>query len=126
MSNSAVRFSFVLILFSFCLFVAFTQKKTSNYANLLTHYQEAHHYYDQATSLSDAKNYGPREEALEAELNKKALSAFSSLHEQIPRGFSLFDSITFYTIFRIGELQHYFEDFRQAVCYYNKAIEIKE
>jgi tetratricopeptide (TPR) repeat protein len=126
MCKTAVRFGFILFLFSFCLFLASSQQKATGYTSLLASYQEAQRYYDQATSLSNASNYGAREEALEAELNKKALAAFFTLYNQIPSGFSSYDSLKFYTTFRVGELQHYFEDFHQAVTFYNKAIAIQE
>ena len=63
-----------LFLLLICLLLNFSisQKTFVSYDSLVKEYKIAQEYYDKATSLSGAKEYGPREELLEKEWNEKA------------------------------------------------------
>jgi len=116
-----------LFLLLICLLnFSISQKTSASYDSLIKEYTIAQEYYDKATGLSGAKEYGPREELLEKEWNEKALKRFTSLYKITPAGLPLYDSLRFHTSFKIGELQHYFENFSEAVSYYKQAISIKE
>lgn len=65
--------------------------------------------------------FGPEEEAKEEAYNRSALKKFQSLFQQIPAAHS-FDSLRFFTTYKIGELQHYFENYPAAVRFYSAAI----
>jgi len=123
--NRGLSSIFFLLLLFFAVCFALSQKAATNYDTLLRQYATAQDYYDKATNLSFAKEYGPREEALEKEWNRRALTGFTTLYRQIPK-ISLYDSLLFYTAFRIGELQHYFENFSEAIAGYKEAIRSKE
>jgi CHAT domain-containing protein/Flp pilus assembly protein TadD len=123
-NNFFFRTGFIILLISACIYIALSQNQGIAYQELLTQYSNAQGYYDKATALSRNENYGAKEEALEEELNKKALEGFTQLYKAIPA--PLHDSLRFHTSFKIGELQHYFENFSEAVFYYKQAITTKE
>lgn len=93
---------------------------------LLQQFSDAEAFYNKATGLSKLAVYGAKEEALEKQWNERALHLFTALYKQIPTGQPIYDSLRFQTSFKIGELQHYFENFSEAVSYYGQAIAIKE
>ena len=108
------------------IYLALSQKSTPAYQTLLDQYAEAQLFYNKATNLSDNKNYGEKEERLEEDWNKKALLLFTKLYHEIPTALPLYDSLRFHTGFKIGELQHYFENFSEAIRFYKVAIAAKE
>ncbi len=124
MNNFFFRISFISFLIVACIYIAISQSPNITYHDLLTQYSSAQAYYDKATALSKSENYGAKEEAMEEEWNKKALEGFTALYKIIPS--TLHDSLRFHTSFKIGELQHYFENFSEAVFYYKQSIVIKE
>ena len=117
-------FFVLLITVSVCLVLS--QSQTAGYPELLRQYAAAQQYYDQATNVSSREDYGPAEEALEKQLNEKALQGFAAVYEQTPRQINRFDSLRFFVCFKLGELHHYFEHFSNAVSFYREAISVKE
>lgn len=73
---------------------------------------------------SSKKDPGPGAEKEEEKWNVLALKKFSALFPQIPAA-AAFDSLRFFTAFKVGELQHYFENPDKAVGYYKAAIDAK-
>ncbi|HVF97010.1 MAG TPA: tetratricopeptide repeat protein, partial [Flavisolibacter sp.] len=126
MSKRVLKVGFIALLFFSFLLLAVSQNKSHDYRELLRQYTIAQHFYNKATALSKVANYGDKEEALEKEQNGKALAAFTSLLPLIPQGLRSNDSLRFYTVFRIGELQHYFEHFGEAIKFYKLAIDAKK
>ena len=115
-------FFFLIVSLFFCL--AVSQEETQSYKRLLQQYAAAQLYYDKATALTEVEEYGPQEEALEKEWNERALKQFTLLYKSMPAG--LLDSLRFHTSFKIGELQHYFENFAEAIYYYKASLQIQE
>ncbi|MGZ5221401.1 MAG: tetratricopeptide repeat protein, partial [Chitinophagaceae bacterium] len=124
MGKLCFKAGFIFFFLSVFLYIALSQKQAVQYQTLLRQYADAQHYYDKATELSSRKNYGTKEEVLEEKWNQLALKAFTTVYKAIPP--SLNDSLRFHTSFKIGELQHYFENFGEAVFYYKQAIVTKE
>ncbi|RYF82736.1 MAG: tetratricopeptide repeat protein [Chitinophagaceae bacterium] len=121
-----LRIFFSLALSVAVLFFALSQNNNSSYASLLRQYLAAQQLYDKATRLNELENYGPKEEALEKNWNQEALVKFSALSAELRKTSGLYDSLQFYTSFKVGELQHYFENFGEAVSFYREAIAVKE
>lgn len=84
----------------------------------LEYYKAADDHYEQATRLNSSPDYS---EEKEAELNEKALSAFRKAYDHS----GLPDSLRFFTAFKIGELEHYFEKFNEALRAYQEAIQLQ-
>jgi len=125
-SNSVIRTFAAILLLSGCVYFSIAQQQRIVYQTLLQQYENAQQYYDKATALNSLENYGDKEEALEKEWNEKALQGFSAIYEQAPKQAGVYDSLRFHISFKIGELQHYFENFAEAVKFYKDAIAIKE
>ncbi|HEY0042802.1 MAG TPA: tetratricopeptide repeat protein, partial [Flavisolibacter sp.] len=125
MSKQFVRALLFLLLTAYLYIVSAQQAILSNEV-LLEQYKRAQVYYDKATALSKLESYGPKEEALEQAWNKKALEGFTSIYSVFKKEYALYDSLRFYTSFKIGELHHYFENFSAAVNFYREAIAIKQ
>jgi tetratricopeptide (TPR) repeat protein len=114
------RYLFVTLLLLAFLSHSISQKEDpSNYHSLSEEYRAAQHLYDEATALSDADA-----EEKESAFNGQALQKFQLLENRLPTR-PLYDSLRFFTSFRVGELQHYFEHFQQALDAYTRAINIK-
>lgn len=117
-----LRCLFPLLLLLVFLFYSTSQYKgDAAYSILLDEYLAAQSSYDKATALSEAADYSEKEESL---LNKEALRKFQSLDKKLPPA-SVYDSLRFFTSFKIGELQHYFEHFKEALDGYRKSIDVK-
>ncbi|RYZ28026.1 MAG: tetratricopeptide repeat protein, partial [Chitinophagaceae bacterium] len=126
MSNPVIRTSIAIFLLSGCVYLTMAQQQQIAYQTLLQAYAKAQQYYDKATALNSLEEYGDKEEALEKEWNEKALEGFSVLYKNAPKEAGSYDSLRFHISFKIGELQHYFENFAEAVTFYKDAIAIKE
>ncbi len=85
-------------------------------------YSEAQADYDSATLAGRRQNAGAQDED---RFNASALRKFQRLYPLLPND-SRFDSLRFYTAFKVGELQHYFENFSEAVHFYNAALAVKK
>ena len=125
MSKQFVRALLFLLLTAY-LYIVSAQQAILSDEVLLEQYKRAQVYYDKATALSKLESYGPKEEALEQAWNKKALEGFTSIYSVFKKEYALYDSLRFYTSFKIGELHHYFENFSAAVNFYKEAIAIKQ
>lgn len=88
---------------------------------LLKEYKKAKLLYDEATALSTDPSYS---EEKEIALNQQALQQFKALHTKLVHHVASYDSLFFYTSFFIGELEHYFEKYKEALNWYQRAISI--
>lgn len=88
---------------------------------MITEGNQADDFYNAATSVGNSKNY---DENKEAELNASALKIYKNIFQRAPANVR-FDSLRFFSAFRIGELEHYFEHFNEAFKGYTNAILIK-
>ena len=86
-------------------------------------YKKADAWYRKAIAVSNQDSYN--EDAMAA-LNHTALQAYRDLIGQIGSGQKLDDSLQFFTFFRAGELEHYFNRPEPALLYYNRAIDMKK
>ncbi|HEU4901509.1 MAG TPA: tetratricopeptide repeat protein, partial [Flavisolibacter sp.] len=105
------------------IFFSRSQQQRPAYPSVLALYADAQRDYDSATLISHRTTYGTREEQWEEALNASALKKFQRLFAQLPRD-PRFDSLRFFTSFKVGELQHYFENYADAVNFYRTAIEV--
>jgi CHAT domain-containing protein/Tfp pilus assembly protein PilF len=106
----------------FCLYYSLSQiNNSTDYDLIFSQYQSGQKIYDEATAIGKAKNYN---EEKEIELNKKALEIFRSVFQKMPATL-VYDSLRFFSAFRIGELEHYFEHFSEALNGYENSINIK-
>jgi CHAT domain-containing protein/tetratricopeptide (TPR) repeat protein len=101
---------------SFCATLK-SQRAEESYAQVLKEYNEADKVYWAGLAISGAKNY--TEEKEEA-LNKKALILFSNLAKKLTGGH--FDSLSYFTLYKKGELLHYFDSTDQALDSYKQAL----
>lgn len=108
----------ICILFSFGLLCSVSQTQVASPFKALAEYQAADAFYRQATDLNNSPDYS---EEKEEELNRKALAGFrkANAHSSLP------DSLRFFTAFKIGELEHYFENHQEALAYYREAISLQ-
>jgi CHAT domain-containing protein len=109
----------ICILFSFgWLHYSGSQTPVASTFEALAQYKAAEEFYQQATQLNSSPDYT---EEKERELNAKALSAFkkASSHRSLP------DSLKFFSTFKIGELEHYFENLQEALRSYLEAMRIQ-
>ncbi|HEX6333201.1 MAG TPA: CHAT domain-containing tetratricopeptide repeat protein, partial [Flavisolibacter sp.] len=90
--------------------------------DLIASYEAAEKFYDRATALSKSADY---DEKLEEDYNRRALAGFRGLVQKIPAG-PAYDSIRYFTFFRIAELEHYFENYQEALAHYKLAIRTKQ
>lgn len=122
MLKFALRFLLIAIPLFFCLLFSLSQKKEIDlYYLLISESRQADSLYNAATSLSDAKYYN---ENKEQQLNADALKLYKDIFQKAPIN-SQFDSLRFFSAFRIGELSHYFEQFEEALKGYQQAIVVK-
>lgn len=106
----------------FCLLFSLSQKKEIDlYRLLLSESKKADSIYDAATAVGNSKFYN---EEKEAQLNKDALKLYQDIFRKAPNT-SQFDSLRFFSAFRMGELEHYFENFTEALNGYKNAIAVK-
>lgn len=125
MRKFARRAPFFLCLLLAGIYFSHSQQQRPTYKTLLGLYTDAQRDYDSATLISHRIIYGPEEEQWEEALNASALKKFQRLFVQLPRD-PWFDSLRFFTAFKVGELQHYFENYADAVSFYQTAIQVKK
>ena len=119
--RSLFRFLFILTP-TFCLLYTLSQKKEVDlFHQLVAENKVADSLYNAATAMGNSKNY---DETKEAELNRKAIEIYNDVFKKAPAE-KEFDSIRFYSAFRIGELEHYFENFSEALKGYAYAISVQ-
>ena len=107
----------------FLLPVAFSQQKTTHIPDYLRRYAEADDYYHQAEQFSLSANYNSKTEDREKEMNRHALNIFQKILPDIEKDGN--DSLTFHCYYKIGTLQHYFENLIGALEAYNSALRLK-
>lgn len=122
MRSIVLRGPFFLALLLAGLFLSRSQQVAPTLASLAQQYSEAQADYDSATVAGRRRNSGPD---AEERFNASALRKFQRLYPLLPSN-SRFDSLRFYTAFKVGELQHYFENFSEAVHFYNTALAVKK
>jgi tetratricopeptide (TPR) repeat protein len=107
--------SFLLLLLSLgVLYISISQSGSSD---LLSLYLRADSFYREATLLNDSPGYT---EEKEESLNRDALRLFrQAFSREMP------DSLRFLTAFKIGELEHYFENLPEALKLYHEAVRIQ-
>ncbi|MGZ5285825.1 MAG: CHAT domain-containing protein [Flavisolibacter sp.] len=120
MNKSSTRIVFAFILCC-CLYFSLSQNQGTSHQSLLNEYRKAETWYNKATAAGTAAVYNEQEEN---RLNRLALEAFKKLLPGFDQVFPQFDSLQFYTSFRIGELEHFFEAFQDALHAYNLSITI--
>jgi CHAT domain-containing protein len=99
---------------------SFTQAK--NRGKLLEQYQQADRLYREGEEIVNRKDYT---EEKEEQLNKDALASFKNLKTELEKTDPSFDSLSFFINFKIGVLEHYFDNLLEAKKSYSKAIELK-
>ena len=107
----------------FLLPVAFSQQKTTQIPNYLRRYAEADDYYRQAEQFSLSANYNSKTEDREKEMNRLALNIFQKILPDIEKDGN--DSLAFHCYYKIGTLQHYFENLIKALEAYKSALGLK-
>jgi len=117
----------LIILFSFCvtLVFCFSQIPVSNTSKekLLAQYLQADHIFRQGEIIINRRDYT---EEKEIELNKNALASFRRLLADFKKSETAYDSILFFTNYKIGVLEHYFENLTAAGKAYADAISLKQ
>jgi CHAT domain-containing protein/Tfp pilus assembly protein PilF len=122
MTKTVLRYLLLLVPLFLFLFISLSQGQPDRDQRLLlTEFREIKKIYDSATELGNSESYT---EAREMELNERALKKFSSFFPKLPQR-PAYDSLRFFTGFYIGELEHYFEHFREALNGYSQAIAIQ-
>lgn len=87
-----------------------------------TAYKKADAWYRKAIQVP---NNGSFNEDSVAKCNHNALQAYRDLAGQIGAGHQLDDSLQFFTFFRAGELEHFFDRPGPALKFYRRAIQMK-
>ena len=106
----------------FCLLISLSQKKEIDlYHLLISESKQADSLYNAATAEGNSKYY---DEKKEARLNENALEIYRDIFRKAPADVQ-FDSLRFFSAFRVGELEHYFEHFTEALEGYHDAISVK-
>lgn len=112
----ALRFSIFLLL-AITLLFAFPQMRKAVPSEFIHLYSQADSIYTEAekTNLTEEK---------ETELNKLALEKFRDLMMKMGKENYVNDSLAFHSFFRIGVLEHYFENLPAAQDAYQRAIDL--
>ncbi|HET9744680.1 MAG TPA: CHAT domain-containing protein [Chitinophagaceae bacterium] len=117
----------LLILLALCtvLIVGLSQSftQTKNRGALLTLYRHADRLYREGEEIVNRKDYT---EQKEEQLNRDALTAFRTLKTHLEKTDPSFDSLSFFVNFKIGVLEHYFDNLIEAKQHYIHAIELKK
>lgn len=117
----------VRLLFLFLLLVTggflISQKALPSKAALLEEYRQADKLYQQALRVSNDRNAS---EEAEDQMNQLALKRFSILYPKLSSPSAAFDSLRFFTAYKIGELQHYFSNENGALHFYDQALAARQ
>jgi len=119
-----LRFS-VFLTFTLVLIVGLSQSLSPKQRRqqLLERYHEADRLFNEGENIVNRKDYT---EEKEKKLNNDALSSFKNLQTELRKTDPDFDSLSFFISFKIGVLEHYFDNFSEAKKAYFNAIELKE
>ncbi|HLO82092.1 MAG TPA: CHAT domain-containing protein [Chitinophagaceae bacterium] len=113
-------FLFIPALGAFILVASQDLKKST--AQIRNEYQKAFGYYEQANKLGNSPSYNEQTEML---LNRKALEGLKNTIAPLSNSPLRSDSLLFRIYFTIGELEHYFENYQEALDNYQKALTIQ-
>ena len=109
---------FPVSLFLFCILFSISQQHSPGYAELLNQYRQADIFYEEATALADSPDYS---EDKERNLNQQAVTRYKKILQSLSSS-PAFDSLKYWTSFKVGELHHYFEQLDDALSGYHTAI----
>ena len=115
----AVRTTVIIFAFVFAGSFLLSQNPASSKAALLQEYAQADQAYQKAVEISNANRASEEEED---KANQIALKGFSVLDKKLNQSVVPFDSLRFFTAFKIGELQHYFSHEKEAIQFYDIAM----
>lgn len=99
---------------------SFAQKNSRQ--RLLELYTDADRLYREGEEIVNRKDYT---EQKEEQLNKDALASLKKLNTEIEKIEPGYDSLSFFVNFKIGVLEHYFDNLSKAKKHYLSAIELK-
>ncbi len=111
---------FASVIIILIVVLCFSQQSPANRSALLQQYNEANQLYNDA-EMAAARGV-PEEE--EDALNRRALEKFVSITTDRHFNEAGLDSLSFHIHYKIGVLQHFFEERQKALSSYNKAISI--
>jgi len=86
---------------------------------ILEAYKQADVFYQKAIRVS---NTGAIDEAAEDKLNKQALERLTGVYRRLSIVTPPFDSLLFFTAYKIGEIHHYFLQEKEALPFYRMAV----
>lgn len=119
-----IRKSVIFIIGFTCLIISFSQQHDPTSNQYLKEYLEADKIYRDAERLSQRTDYNSRTEDQEKKMNHRVLEQFRKVLPLAEKNHD--DSIAFHCYYKIGVLEHYFENIQAARKAYRKAIELKE
>lgn len=113
-----------ILVFCFTLVLGLSQSlpERQNRQHLFALYKKADHLYHEGEDIANRKDYT---EEKEEKLNKDALNALTSLKAELEKNDPTFDSLAFFINYKIGVLEHYFDNFSAAKEAYIKTINLK-
>ncbi len=112
-----------LLIFCLALFIGIAQPLQHNRPQWLGQYLEADFLYMEGERIVNRPDYS---EEKETRLNEDALKAFRTLQKSMSSSHESYDSLSFFVHFKIGVLEHYFDNPAEAKIAYSKAIELKQ
>jgi CHAT domain-containing protein len=115
----------IVLFFSFALILGLSQPFTQvqNPQTLLAKYKIADRLYREGEAIINRKDYS---EEKEKQLNQAALISFKNLRTELEKTEPSYDSLGFFTNFKIGVLEHYFDNYSAAKKGYANAISLKD
>ena len=115
---------FLFLTFTLALIIGLSQSLSpkQNRQQVLEKYREADRIFNEAENIVNRKDYT---EEKEKRLNTDALTSFKNLQTELGKADPNFDSLSFFINFKIGVLEHYFDNFKEAKKSYSSAIDLK-
>ena len=106
------------------LIIGLTQSLSPNQSRqqLLKKYHEADRLFKEGENIVNRKDYT---EEKEEKINNDALASFKNLQTKLREIDPGFDSLSFFINFKIGILEHYFDNFTEAKKSYSNAIDLR-
>ena len=114
----------IVLLFFIVITISFSQTGEGSKASYLKEYLAADKMYHDAEKLSLRPDYNDKTEELEISLNRESLKKFREILPLIERLDD--DSLAFHCYYKIGVLEHYFDNIQVAQKGYLKAISLKK
>jgi CHAT domain-containing protein/Tfp pilus assembly protein PilF len=119
-----IRKSIIFFICFVSLILSFSQIEEPARNAYLKEYREADKIYREAEALSQRPDYNSRTEEQEKKMNHRALEQFREVLSLAEKNHD--DSIAFHCYYKIGVLEHYFDNVEAARKAYRKAIDLKE